>query len=47
VDEESVPIFQDVARGYPPCGDDVYPFPPVVAAGWRPAPWSRHRGSAL
>ena len=28
VDEEPVPIFQGLSRGYPPCRDDVYPFPP-------------------
>jgi hypothetical protein len=32
MDEKSIPLFKDVTRGYPPCGDDVYPFPPVTAA---------------
>ena len=37
VDEKPIPIFQDVTRGYPPGGDDVYPFPPVAAASRGPA----------
>ena len=37
VDEKPIPIFQDVTRGYPPSGDDVYPLPPVAAASRGPA----------
>ena len=37
VDEKPIPIFQDVTRGYPPGGDDVYPLPPVAAASRGPA----------
>ena len=37
VDEKPIPIFQDVTRGYPLGGDDVYPLPPVAAASRGPA----------
>ena len=37
VDEKPIPIFQDVTRGYPPGGDDVYPLPPVATASRGPA----------
>ena len=33
LDEKPIPIFQDISRSYPPCCDDVYPLPPVVAGG--------------
>ena len=33
LDEKPIPIFQDICRSYPPCRDDVYPLPPVVAGG--------------
>ena len=35
VDEKPIPIFQDVTRGYPPGGDDVYP---LVS---HPVPWTQ------
>ena len=38
LDEKPIPIFQDIARSYPPCCNDVYPLPPIVAAGRGLAP---------
>ena len=35
MDEEPVPIFQDIARSYPPGSDDENPIPTVVTASRR------------
>src|SRR5665811_111468 len=42
-DAQSLPLFQQLARGDPPRGDDVYPLSTVAAAGGRFAVRTRHR----
>jgi hypothetical protein len=45
VDEKTVPIFQDIARGYPPGSDYVCPLSAtedtVAVRGWFAWPWRR------